>query len=266
MGMRVKQLSQLRNRIVVITGATSGIGAVTAAKLAEAGAVPIITGRSASKLAAMRGRVSGRCGFYELDVTDNADVQRVVDRIATDFGRIDVLVNNAGFGLFERFEDAPLEHFAKMMDTNYMGTVRCAKAVLPYMKSQGNGHIVNIASMAGKLSTAKASGYAATKHAVLGLTNALRAELAPDGIAVSAVNPGPIDTPFLETADPGGGYAASVKGYLLKPAQVADTIVRVIAKRTPEVDLPLSAGIGIRLYGLAPRFADKTLGKLLNRK
>lgn len=262
----MRLLSKLSDKIVVITGATSGIGAATAVKLAEAGAVPVITGRSANKLAAIQSSMSGRFGLYQLDVTDPADVQRVMDRIAADFGRIDVLVNNAGFGLFERFEDAPLDHFAKMMDTNYMGTVRCAKAVLPYMKQQGDGHIVNIASMAGKLSTAKASGYAATKHAVLGLTNALRAELAPEGIAVSAVNPGPIDTPFLTTADPGGAYAASVKSYLLKPSQVADAIVRVIARRTPEVDLPLSAGIGIRLYGLAPRFADRTFGKLLNRK
>ncbi|MBB3113666.1 hypothetical protein FHS18_005779 [Paenibacillus phyllosphaerae] len=256
----------LNGKIVVITGAASGVGAEAARRLAQAGAVPVITGRSAAKLAAAAGSIKGRCGSYVMDVTDNDEVNRTIEQIAREFGRIDVLVNNAGFGLFERFIDAPIGHFEDMMNTNYMGVVRCTKAVLPIMKQQGGGHIVNIASMAGKLSTAKASAYAATKHAVLGLTNALRAELAPMSIAVSAVNPGPIDTPFLLTADPEGGYAKSVRSYMLKPEQVADAIVKVIDKRIPEVDMPLSAGIGIRLYGLAPRFADRIAGKYLNRK
>jgi short-subunit dehydrogenase len=147
-----------------------------------------------------------------------------------------------------------------------MGIVRCAKAVLPFMKQQGGGHIINIASMAGKLSTPKTSGYAATKHAVLGLTNAMRSELAPLGIAVSAVNPGPIDTPFLQAADPEGTYADNVRGYMLTPVKVAEAILKVIERRTPEVDLPLSAAVGIRIYGLFPRLADRLAGRWLNRK
>jgi len=177
-----------------------------------------------------------------------------------------VLVNNAGYGLFESFADAPVHRFAEMMDTNYMGIVRCSKAVLPMMSAQGGGQIVNIASMAGKLSTPKVSGYAATKHAVLGLTNAMRTELAPLGIAVTAINPGPVDTPFLEAADPGGAYADSLKGFMLSTRRVAETIVRAIEKRKSEVDLPLSAAIGIRLYGLFPRLADRVAGRWLNRK
>ncbi|QYR22954.1 SDR family oxidoreductase [Paenibacillus sp. sptzw28] len=256
----------IKGKIVFITGATSGIGEVTAKLLSARGAVPILTGRNERKLMAAAASITGRHGYYKLDVTDNEEVRRVIERAVSDFGRIDVLINNAGFGHFELFDDSPVERFASMMDTNYMGIVRCAKAVLPFMKRQGGGHIVNIASMAGKLSTPKTSGYAATKHAVLGLTNAMRSELAPMGIAVSAVNPGPIDTPFLQLADPEGTYSDSIRGYMLTPVKVAEAIVKVIERRTPEVDLPLWAAVGIRLYGLFPRLADRLAGRWLNRK
>ncbi|WP_219838522.1 SDR family oxidoreductase [Paenibacillus sp. R14(2021)] len=256
----------LHGKIVLITGSASGIGAETARQLAVQGAVPILTGRSREKLEQASASIGGKHGCYVLDVTDFDSIQAVVRQIEEAYGRIDVLLNNAGYGVFEYFADAPLERFEAMMDTNYMGIVRCTKAVLPIMQKQGGGHIINVASMAGKLSTSKSSGYAATKHAVLGLTNALRMELAGLNIAVSAVNPGPIDTPFLQTADPEGTYASRVRGYMLKPEQVAAAIVKVIERRTPEVDLPLSASIGIRLYGLFPRLADRIAGRWLNRK
>jgi len=256
----------MRGKIVFITGASSGIGAETAKLLAAKGAVPVITGRDERKLQEVSGAISGRHGCYRLDVTDGDDVERVVRQAVIDYGRIDVLLNNAGFGLFETFADAPIEHFAEMMDTNYMGIVRMAKAVLPLMRNQGGGHIVNIVSLAGKISTPKASGYAASKHAALGLTNAMRAELAPYGIAVSAVNPGPIDTPFFDKADPGGSYKTNVGRFMLPQRRVAEAIVRVIERRTPEVDLPSAAAAGIKLYGLFPRLGDKLAGRFLNRK
>ncbi|MBM7566755.1 SDR family NAD(P)-dependent oxidoreductase [Paenibacillus sacheonensis] len=256
----------LQGKIIVITGAASGIGAETARQLAAQGAVPILTGRSKVKLQQVSDTIGGKHGVYEMDVTDDAAVQSVIRTIAGDYGRIDVLLNNAGFGVFELLEDTPLERFEAMMDTNYMGIVRCTKAVLPVMKAQGEGHIVNVASMAGKLSTAKASGYAATKHAVLGFTNAIRPELAGMRIAVTAINPGPIDTPFLKSADPSGDYFNRLKGFMLQPEQVSAAIVKAIRKRTPEVDLPWTASVGIRIYGLFPRMADRLAGRWLNRK
>ncbi|WP_308635599.1 SDR family NAD(P)-dependent oxidoreductase [Paenibacillus silvisoli] len=256
----------LHGKIVLITGAATGIGAETAKLLAAEGAVPILTGRRPDKLQEAASGISGRHGCYRMDVTDSDEVARVVQQIAADYGRIDILLNNAGFGVFELFADTPIERFQAMMDTNYMGIIRCTKAVLPYMQKQGGGHIINVASMAGKLSTSKSSGYAATKHAVLGLTNAMRTEFAAMNIYVSAINPGPIDTPFLHTADPGGQYASKVRGYMLKPASVAEAIVKVMKRRKPEVDLPRSASIGIRIYGLFPRLADRIAGRWLNRK
>ncbi len=256
----------INGKIILITGATSGIGAETSRLLAARGAIPILTGRNEQKLRELAASFSGRFGCYKLEVTDNDEVVRVIEQAAADFGRIDVLLNNAGYGVFERFAEAPIDRFAEMMDTNFMGIVRCSKAILPIMQRQGAGHIINVASMAGKLSTAKSSGYAATKHAVLGLTNAMRIELAPIGITVSAVNPGPVDTPFLSAADPEGTYADKVRGYMLGPQHVAKAIIRVIERKSAEVDLPLSASIGIRIYGLFPRLSDRIAGRWLNRK
>ncbi|WP_274652616.1 SDR family NAD(P)-dependent oxidoreductase [Paenibacillus humicola] len=256
----------MKGKIVLITGASSGIGAETAKLLAERGAVPVLTGRDERRLESSANAIGGPCRRYRLDVTDDGDVDRVVRLAFDEFGRIDVLVNNAGFGVFERFEDAPLLHFSEMMDTNYMGIVRCAKAVLPLMRQQGDGHIVNVISLAGKIATPKSAGYAASKHAALGLTNAMRMELAPYGIAVSAVNPGPVDTPFFDKADPGGAYKTSIGRYMLPQRRVAETIARVIERRTPEADLPLALSLGIRLYGLMPRLADRVAGRMFSRK
>jgi len=256
----------LRGLRVWITGAGSGIGAETAVQLARHGAVPILSGRNEAKLQAVADRIQGRCGVYALDVTDYEQVQSVAGHIVSEFGGIDVLLNNAGFGLFERFEDAPLHDFETMMDTNYMGIVRCTKAVLPHMRERRSGQIVNVASIAGKLGTPKSTGYSASKHAVLGFTNALRLELKGTGIAVSAVNPGPIDTPFFEKADPGGHYVRNVRWFMMKPERVAGAIVKVIDRRKTETDLPLSAAIGVKLVQLFPAAAYKLAGRLFDRK
>jgi hypothetical protein len=160
----------------------------------------------------------------------------------------------------------PVENFEQMMDTNYMGVVRCTKAVIPHMLKQGSGHIVNIASLAGKIGTAKSTSYTATKHAVLGFTNSLRMELSEQGIQVSAVNPGPIDTPFFSQADPSGSYVKNVSWFMMKPEYVVKRIIRLIERRRAELDLPKTASMGIKLYQLLPRTVDRLFGGLLNRK
>ncbi|MFF2483705.1 SDR family NAD(P)-dependent oxidoreductase [Paenibacillus sp. NPDC058071] len=256
----------LKGKIVFISGASSGIGAITAKMVAERGAIPILTGRNLERLQAIAATIPGPFGLYRMDVTNMDEVQRIVDETVAKYGRIDILLNNAGFGKFERFVDAPVDSFESMMDTNYMGIVRCTKAVVPHMLKQGEGQIVNIASMAGKIGSSKSTGYSATKHAVLGFTNSLRMELKGSGIAVSAVNPGPIDTSFFELADPSGTYVKNVSWFMMKPEYVARKIVSVMERRKAEVDLPLPAAAGIKLYQLFPRLADRMVGGLFNRK
>ncbi|RXZ78352.1 SDR family oxidoreductase [Paenibacillaceae bacterium] len=256
----------IKGKKVLITGATSGIGLLTAQMLINAGAMPILTGRNEAKLRAVCDTLNGQFGSAVMDVTDSESVLETVNRVDSEYGGIDVLVNNAGFAWFETLAEAPLAHFIEMMDTNYMGTVRCTKAVLPHFMKRGSGHIVNIASMAGKIGTPKSTGYSATKHAVLGFSNALRLELQGSGIAVSAVNPGPIDTPFFETADPGGHYVKQVSAFMLPPEKVVHTIIKVIDRRIPEIDLPRSAAVGIKLFQLFPRISSRVAGKWLNKK
>ncbi|WP_188886924.1 SDR family NAD(P)-dependent oxidoreductase [Paenibacillus radicis (ex Gao et al. 2016)] len=256
----------LKDKVVLLSGASSGIGAVTAKQLAERGAIPVLTGRNLDKLRESAEAVAGPCSVFPMDVTDMDQVTETVEAIIAKHGKIDILLNNAGFGKFESFIDAPIGSFESMMDTNYMGIVRCTKAVLPYMLKQGDGHIVNIASMAGKIGSSKSTGYSASKHAVLGFTNSLRMELKPLGIRVSAVNPGPIDTSFFELADPSGSYVKNVSWFMMKPEYVAKSIVRVMERGKAEVDLPKSAAAGIKLYQLFPRVVDRFFGNLFNRK
>lgn len=256
----------LNNKVIVVTGASSGIGAIIAEMLSAEGAVVILAGRSMERLKEVGSRLKGPHELVAMDVQDPAQVEAVLNEAYRKHGRIDVLVNNAGYGKFETFLDMPQDEFADMMDVNYMGIVRCTKAVLPGMLERGDGQIVNIASMAGKIATAKSTAYSATKHAVLGLSNALRQELRHTGITVSTVNPGPIDTPFFSLADPAGGYVKNVGWLMMKPEYVARRVVKLIVKRKEELNLPRLAAVGIRFYQLFPRFADRVSHRWMNQK
>lgn len=256
----------LQGKVVVITGASSGIGALTAQMLGKRGAIPILLARSEDKLKETAAGIPGVFGLYACDVTDEDQVQRTFADIFSVYGRIDILLNNAGYGKFAAFTDMEPQEFDDMMDVNYMGTVRCTKAVVPHMLERGSGQIVNVASMAGKIGTARSVAYTATKHAVLGFTNALRQELRKQGIIVSAVNPGPIATEFFRTADPSGSYEKSVARMMMTPEHVSKKIVKLIDRGKEEIDLPGFAAIGIRLYGLCPRLADKLTYNMMNRK
>ncbi|WP_211746494.1 SDR family oxidoreductase [Paenibacillus sp. Marseille-Q4541] len=257
---------KLQGQVVLITGASSGIGAICAQKLSAEGAIPILTARSEKKLIDISQSIGGTHEWLKLDVTDVSEVQTRVEQVIEKYGKIDIVLNNAGYGQFEQLVDMPISAFEDMMNVNYMGTVRVTKSVLPYMLEAGTGQIVNVASMAGKIGTAKSASYTATKHAVLGFSNALRQELRKSGVQVTTINPGPIDTPFFEQADPDGGYIKNLRGFIMKPEYVADQIVQAIIRRKEEVNLPRSAAFGMRFYQLFPRFADKLTYGLMNRK
>jgi len=257
---------ELKNKVVVITGASSGIGALTAQMLIRHGAIPVLVARSEDKLKAISAGMQGKHGIYICDVRDSAAVGETFAEILHAYGRIDILLNNAGYGKFAGFTDMPVDEFDDMMDVNYMGIVRCTKAVVPHMLERGSGQIVNVASMAGKIGSSRAVTYTASKHAVLGFTNALRQELRKSGIIVSAVNPGPIATDFFKIADPSGNYEKNVAKMMMTPEHVSAKIIMTMEKGREETDLPGLAALGIRLYGLFPRLADKLTYKAMNRK
>ncbi|QMV44907.1 SDR family NAD(P)-dependent oxidoreductase [Cohnella cholangitidis] len=256
----------LQNKVVLITGASSGIGALVAKLLAERGAIPVLTARSREKMLELAASIRGEHAVYEMDVTSDEQVEQVVSQVLARYGKIDVLLNNAGYGEFIPFTETRIDDFSDMMDVNFLGTVRCARAVLPSMLQAGQGHIVNVASMAGKMATAKSTAYSATKHAVLGFTNALRQELLGSGVRVSAVNPGPIDTPFFDRADPEGNYVRNIKWFMMSPDKVAGAIVSVIERRKPELDLPWTASVGVKFMQAFPRIGNALFGRLMNKK
>lgn len=256
----------IKNKIVLITGASSGIGAVMAKEFAAKGAIPVLTARRTDKLKQIASGLQGRHAVYAMDVTNTEEVNGVVERIIAEFGRIDILINNAGYGIFESFNEAPFSQFEEMMDVNYLGLVRCTKAVLPHMLKAGSGHIVNVASMAGKIGSAKSTAYTATKHAVLGFTNSLRMELAKTGVSVTAINPGPIATPFFDIADPSGNYVKNISWFMLKPDKVVKELLDAIEKNIPEKNLPFVAGAGVKLFHMFPRLFDKLATSMMNKK
>ncbi|GIO86633.1 oxidoreductase [Paenibacillus faecis] len=256
----------LNNKVIVITGASSGIGALAARMLSEQGATLVLAARSADKLKEIRNGMLGPSKIVELDVGDDESVAAGFKEIYAEFGRVDCLVNNAGYGKFTAFDEMPLHEFEAMMNVNYMGMVRCTKAVLPRMKEARSGRIVNIASIAGKIGTAKSTAYTATKHAVLGFSSALRQEVRPHGITVSTINPGPIDTPFFSLADPEGHYVNNVKWFMMKPERVAKAMVHAVRTGTTEINLPWTAGVGAKFYQVFPRLADRLSYRMLNKK
>ncbi|MEB3100453.1 SDR family NAD(P)-dependent oxidoreductase [Ferviditalea candida] len=256
----------LEDKVVAITGASSGIGLEMAKLFAANGAHVVMLSRNEQKLAEASNQVVGSKEAVVLDVASFEEASRTAARIVDRHGKIDIWINNAGYGIFNRFAEAPMEQFEQMMDVNYLGTVRCTKAVLPYMLDAQNGHIINIASMAGKIGSAKSSAYSATKHAVIGFTNCLRQELAGTGVYLTLINPGPIDTPFFDQADPSGQYKKNVAWFMLRPEKVARIVLKAARTRQPEVNVPFTAAAGVKLFQLFPRLFDRVMSGMINLK
>jgi short-subunit dehydrogenase len=261
---------KLAGKHIVITGASAGVGEKIAYEVAKRGATPILLARSEEKLkeiaSDIRSSYQVPCYYYRLDVSDLTAVETVFTHLFHEVKTIDVLVNNAGFGVFRNVEDIDLTEMRKMFEVNVFGLIACSKIALSHMAERKTGHIINIASQAGKMATPKSSVYAATKHAVLGFTNSLRMEAAKLGVYVTAVNPGPIKTNFFDIADASGSYVKNVERYMLDAEEVARRVVDIMLTPTREVNLPRWMNIGSKLYQLFPTLVEKAGGKAFYQK
>lgn len=257
----------LTGKVVAITGASSGIGAEMARLFAASGAKVIMLARSKEKLTLLKQQFDGDVVPLYFDVTDSEMIQTTVEEWHRSHKPIDIWINNAGFARFERFQKADIASFEQMMNVNYMGVVRCTHAVLPFMLERNQGHVINIASMAGKIGTSKSTGYSATKHAVLGFTNSLRQELSDTGVKISAVNPGPVKTPFFDLADPDGEYLKNLpKWFVLTPEKVAQSVLHMIVRGKRESNIPRIGSWAVTLFLLFPGLFEKIAGKVMDRK
>lgn len=265
-----RELKNLRNRVVLITGASGGLGEQLAYQAARKGAIVVACARRLDKLqevVANCRQISGRLAFaYTLDVADPKQIERVLAEVETNVGPVDVLINNAGFGLMENLLNIDEKTIEEMFRVNVLGLIYLSKYTALQMAKRHRGAIINIASMAGKMATPKSTIYSATKFAVLGFSNALRLELKPLGISVLTVNPGPIATNFFERADKSGNYLKNLGSLVLDPESVAKKIIKTIGSRKREVNLPYSMELASHFYNAFPYLGDYLAGGIFNKK
>jgi NADP-dependent 3-hydroxy acid dehydrogenase YdfG len=223
-------VNHIANTVTVITGASSGIGAATAKRLASDGSRVVLAARNEDKLAALVREITdagGTATYRVTDVTNADELLALVEFAIATYGRVDTFVNNAGLMLFSYWKDAATDDWQKMIDTNIHGYLNAIAAVLPKMIAQGHGHILNMSSVAGH-STGEANGvYASTKFFIRGITESLRKEVSPEtGIQVSMVSPGVIDTGWTDKVDNADGkkVAEQLVEAAITPEQVANAV------------------------------------------
>lgn len=246
-----------RDKLALVTGGSSGIGLAVAHGLAEAGAcVWLLARRKGALQTALRDLPVSRSGPHGLlvaDVSDRAQIARAMARLESEAGVPDLLVNSAGETHPGYVQELPLEVFEKLMAINYFGTVHAIKAVLPGMSARGSGHIVNLSSGAGFLGVFGYTAYGATKFAVRGFSDALRAELAPLGLRVSIAFPPDTDTPQLAYENrfkPPETRALSGSAGVLSAQRVAREILRDVARGRYVILPGLEMKLLYRLNGL----------------
>jgi NAD(P)-dependent dehydrogenase (short-subunit alcohol dehydrogenase family) len=184
-------------RVWFITGTSSGFGRLLAEKVLERGGKVIATARNVAKIADLAEKYPQTAKVVALDVTDPASIDEAVEEAIMAFGHVDVLVNNAGYGLAGAIEEATEDEFMPVFETNVFGLIRVTRAFLPHLRRQRAGNIVNLSSIGGLIGSAGWGYYNASKFAVNGFSEALAAELAPLGVHVTIVEPGPFRTDFL---------------------------------------------------------------------
>ena len=257
--MKVEFCNMKKRKSILITGATSGVGLALAKRLLKEGNNVWATGRSMDVLAELN---KSGANIIAADLSKKEDVDALFAQIDVP----DVVIFSAGVGTFEYAFETSSEAVRSAMDINVIAPIELTKRILPEMMRQQGGHLIYLGSQAGKVSTPKASVYAASKHAILGYTDALRMEVTPFNIHVTTINPGPIDTPFLDFADQSGNYRTSLKKHLLTVDTVVNAIIKTIGKPVREVNLPWYMGITSKLHALAPKLVERVGRNFFMRK
>jgi NAD(P)-dependent dehydrogenase (short-subunit alcohol dehydrogenase family) len=239
-------LSSSNQKVAVVTGSSSGIGLETSLTLARSGFLTYATMRNLGKGATIKS-VAAKEGLpiqvVQLNVTEERSINDAIHSIKSDVGRIDVLVNNAGYGLNGAFEDLAMEEIKAQYETNLFGVIRVTQAVLPIMRKQKSGIIVNISSGAGRFGYPGGSAYVSTKFAIEGLSESMAYELEPFGIRVVLVEPGVIKTNFVnsivaakKSQDPNSPYAQLMQNvatsfqHMIEGGSSTDVVAKVVLK------------------------------------
>ena len=260
-------MSYFNNKVVWITGASSGIGRALAIEFSNQGARCILSARSEDKLEETNRLciASEKNMVLPLDVTNEQKIEYAVKKVL-DLGSIDILINNAGVSQRSKVEETEMHVYRSLMEVNFFGVVKLTKTLLPHMIENGQGSIVTISSIAGKVGPPYRAGYAASKHALHGFFDSMRAETSHKGIHTLMVCPGYVNTPIAHNALAGNGEkynkkdAENANG--LEAADLARRILKSIEKKKTEVYFGKFEVNAVRLK----RFLPNVLTKMLNKK
>ncbi len=266
-------MNMFQNKIAIVTGGASGIGQALARDLAGRGAEVVLADvqiDAALSAAAKITASGGRAAAHYLDVADSAAVERLVARIAAEKGRLDYMFNNAGIAIFGEFRDLPEADWKRILDINVNGVFAGTAAAYAVMIRQGAGHIVNTASVAGLVPSPGFAAYCASKHAVVGLSTALRAEAAEYGVKVSVVCPGFIRTPIFDSKTVGMPKDSASKAQALRiamaPEECAARVLDGVAKNKAIIAVTAHAKVfwvlNRYLPGLMHAVSRRTAGRL----
>ena len=267
------------HKVILITGASSGMGKTTAEDLIKAGHTVYCVARSVDKmqdLADLGGHV------LKMDVTNEEDIEKVVRQIIDEQGRIDVLWNNAGYGLYGPVEETPLEKVQNQFEVNVYGVARLTQKVLPYMREQNSGLIINTSSMGGKIYTPLGAWYHASKHAIEGYSDCLRLEVKDFGINVVVLEPGIINTGFLGSVRDNfsfeslnGPYKRIVEAYVKAmdnppmkgsaPEVISNTVQKIINSPKPKTRYLVGQGARF-LVAFRRLLGDKAYDALMRQQ
>ena len=225
---------ELSNKVAIVTGGSKGIGRAIAESLVTAGAGVAITARNddeiGSTVTELKKLGAGTAAGYVCDVRDYEQVKSVVAEVAKEFGGLDILINNAGVGIFAPVESMSVEDFRAVLETNVFGVFYCCHEAIPLMKQRGGGYIINISSLAGANPHPRMAAYNASKFGLNGFSEALMQEVRHDGIKVSYIMPGSVNTAF------GGDEPSNEKSWQLQPGDIAQVVMNLL--EFPERSLP----------------------------
>ncbi len=261
---RPAKLKKLKDQVVVITGASEGIGKAYADDFAKAGAKLVLAARRKEKLEETAKELKEKYNIETLavvtDVSKEHDCINLIEQALEHFGHVDILINNAGTATYEFFHKENVDNLKRIMDINYWGMVYCTHAVLPSMISRGSGKIINISSVAGKIGTPAMANYAATKHAMNGFSDALRAEVAKYGIQVNVICPTSTKTSIVMNSANNSAVKFDPKNYPgMTPERVSKETMNAILDNKPEHVIGFLENIGIAINKISPATVNNTL-------
>jgi len=258
-----------KDKVVVVTDASSGIGRSAAIEFAREGAKTVLVSRSAEKLEKVAEEVRSINPYVLVvpaDVSLPEQVKEMVRKVISVYERIDVLFNNAGSSYAGGIEgDEFIENTKKMMDVDYFGTVYMTKEVLPVMRKQGEGHIMNMSSVVGRKAFPSFGGYSSAMHGKTAFSEALRQELIGSGISVSTIHPALVQTPLLYGVKPEEMPPPFKRMTPITPDSVAKAVLKGIKKNQARIVVPFQPKILLLADALSPRFGDLILRLLQNR-